>query len=522
MLSRSKSCVSIPSLIIEGMNRGPGARIRLLKPAAFQTTWCWRQDWISGGESMYGLLALFQILNVVQTNRIASEFVIPTQGTKRTLAKEPTVDLHSSERIHLDRVAQVTGLAVEQIARAFLSCAFPRSGWQGAPYLRWCPECLKSGHHALGFQIPIVHRCPGHGSQLIQRCPRCRVELPYKLHGASTAQPLFCCPTCKLDLVQELRTSTARPPLGKVVIAALHADASLLELCDSLPTRTGGVLTGAESMGYRELVLSMPSSVSRTMEFADFARNVMLSLAGRPSKLNLKPSLSYAEPQATFVTKSKPSLSCGWPKHIIPESDRQLIEAAAIYRRVARYLRRGVVREHRSCVQCACRRIWWPVLGSRTVALCPIAVAFIRWRMHWEGTGVPSLLLAEARSPPLGLVTWLAALAPVGSASWSRAMGEWLVKHVLARDLITSFDALLWRATESVKPGFMVWNRLAISEIPRTGWVCAGRGTASNPGRLYVMVSPADQAGRGGASHLIQGRRAHLRWHTDCLRRVDH
>jgi hypothetical protein len=493
-----------------------------MEPSVYQTAWCWRPDWISGGESMYCLLALFQILNVVQTNRIASEFVIPTQGTKRGLTKEPTVDLNSSERIHLHRVAQVTGLAVEQIARTFLVAAFPRSGWKGAPYLRWCPECLKSGYHALSFQIPIVHRCPGHDLQLIQRCPRCRVELPYKLHGASTAQPMFCCPTCKFDLVQELRTSSSRAPLGKGVIDSFHADASLLELCDSLPTRTGGVLTGAESMGYRELVLSMPRSVSGLMEFADFARNVMLNLAGRPSMLNLKPSLSYAEPQPTFGKKSKPSLSCGWPKHIIPESDRQLIEAAAIYRRVARHLRRGVVREHRSCVQCACRRLWWPVLGSRTAALCPTAVAFIRWRMHWEGTGVPSLLLGEPRSPPLGLVTWLAALAPVGSASWSRAMSEWLVKHVLARDLIASFDALLQQATESVKPGVMVWSRLTISEMPRTGWVCAGRGTAANPGRLYVMSASADQRGLRDTSHPIQGRRAHLRWHANCLRRVDH
>lgn len=510
--------------MIEPNELSRGARIRLLKRLPVQPSWCWRPQWVFGGESFYGLLALFQDFNVVQANRITSEFVFQRGSARGPIAKAPSVDLHSPDRIHIDHFARVTGLAVDAVQRTFLTGAFPRSGWQGAPFLRWCPECLKSHFHALIFQVPIVHRCPGHGLELLERCPRCRTELPYKLHGSCAALPLYCCVACKLDLLQGLRTSTVCQPLDKAVATAIHAEASLLELCDSLPTRTAGVLTGARSMGYRELVLSVPRGTGDLAEFADFARAVMRSLAGHFSKVHLTPSLSYAEPYGVLTGKctEAPSMSCGWPKHQIPRSDRHLVQAACIYRVVSRHLRKDVLRAHRQCFHGACKRLWWPILASSTTGLCPVALAFIRWRMHWEGTSVPSLLLAEPRSAPLGLVTWLASTAPVGSASWTNAMSEWLMLHVLARDLLASFDSLLRQARHSVQTDSVVWSRLTIAELPRTGWVCAGRGTVGNLGRLFVMAPSGDISCHQSLTDDETSHRAHLRWHADCLRRLEH
>lgn len=507
----------------EFSTRGSGFRIVLGESSTAGPSWCWRSDWICGAESMYGLLGLFQLLNVIPSRRLVSEFAAQTAIPRRPQAKVPTLDLHDPQQLDIPRLAMAMSLKPGTLKTAFLCEHFQRSLWQGSPYLRWCPECIKSALHPIIFQLPVIHSCPAHGVELLDRCPRCRTPIPYKLYGASTAVPLFFCHACKYDLLQKIRESLIRPAPTSLVMEALAAETSVLELCDRLPTRTGEILTGADSRAYRELLLSTPRRSNGAVEFANFAMRVMDSLAGKEPDNSLRPSHVFVEPR---IFRCKPivtrTFSCGWPKHLISTSDKRLIQAALVYRAMRRNLWRRRIHEHHLCTKSICTRLWWPIAGTETPVLCPIATAFIRWRMFWEGVSVPSVLCGYPQSPPLGLIAWLALVAPVGSASWSDATCNWLLKHVLGCELLASFEALLIQAYKDVAQDHIVWSRVVLQDLPRVGWVCAGRGSVNNPIRLYVMAGTGYNVQLNLRPVLMHGGHHHRRWHQECLHRVEH
>jgi hypothetical protein len=509
--------------MIDSGPRGLGSRIVLCGPSAVDPGWCWRPDWICGGESAYGLLGLFQLLNVIRTRALVIEFAAQPAITRRPREKVPTLDLYDPQQFDMPHLAKAMCLELDALKKAFLCELFQHSLWKGSPCLRWCPECIKSALHPILFQLPVVHSCPAHSVELLDRCPRCRTSIPYKLYGASTAVPLFFCHACKYDLLSEVRDSLVRPAPTPSVLEALAAETSVLDLCDRLPTITGGVLTGADARAYRELALSIPRRSNHTAGFPNFAKQVMASLAGKDSDNSLRPSYVLVEPRAL---RCKPAaadkFSCGWSRHLISPSDKRLIQAALVYRTVRRNLWRRRIYGHRQCTKSTCMKIWWPVVGSQTTALCPISTAFIRWRMFWEGTSVPTGLCGDPQSPPLGLIAWLGLVAPVGSASWSDAASNWLLKHVLGCELLASFDALLIQAYKDLEQDHIVWNRVALDELPRVGWVCAGKGSRNNPLRLYVMPNSEFNVEAGLSPGFPREGRQHWHWHQECLSRVEH
>lgn len=499
--------------------RGSGSRIVLCEPSAAGTGWCWRPDWICGAESVYGLLGIFQLHNVVRTRTLVSEFAARSAEAEGLRSKVPTLDLYDPLQFDIPRLAETMRLQPEVLKKAFLCELFQQSQWHGSPYLRWCPECIKSALHPILFQLPVVHSCPAHYVELQDQCPRCRTPIPYKLYGSSTAVPLFFCHACKYDLLRNIRDTLIRTAPTPLVMEALAAETSVLDFCDRLPMRTGGILTGADARAYRELVLSIPRRSNDAARFASFAKQVMASLAGNEADSSLRPSHVFLEARAyRGKSNAAESFSCGWSKHLIPTSDKRLVQAALVYRAVRRNLWRRRVRDHRQCVNTICKKLWWPIVGSEMQAVCPIATAFIRWRMYWEGTSVPTVLCGYPQSPPLGLIAWLSSVAPVGSASWSDTASNWLLKHVLGRELLISFDALLIQACKDLAENHTVWNRVVLNELPRVGWICVGRGSSINPVRLYFMPSAGYNI-QPGPPH---GSRNHWRWHQECLRRVEH
>lgn len=498
-----------------------GVRIRLQQPSSTNPTWCWRPDWLVGGESIYGLLNIFQLLNVVSARRVANEFGPQLPNLRKPFARSPILDLNDPSRLQVDRIAEVTGLSPAVVRDGFISLRFPRSGWLGSPHLRWCPECAMSAFHAVMFQLPLVHRCPGHQEVLRDRCPRCHSRIPYKLDGSTSGSLLFSCPSCKADLIPSLRASFMRRPMNDRVPSALSSEAAILELCDRLPTRTGSVLTGPEYMGYRELLMAMPTLEMDIDRFAGFVHGVLEDLAN--SNGQLQPSASYTQSFATGKRRQhKQGGRTGWPQHLVAISDLPLVQAASLYRSTRRWLSRNFLRGHCRCVRAACRRLWWPVIGSSTSAFCPVAIAFVRWRMVWEGVSVPAMLLSEPRTTPLGLVTWLSSRAPVGSASWTHAVSDWLVAQILGRELQSSFRYLLDQASDSLSRDQVCWSRVALNELPKTGWVCAGKGVSRSPVRLYVM-NPSGSLADAAPFRFVAGADSrHLRWHRDCIFRIEH
>ncbi len=456
-------------------------------PKAPTPQWCWRDDWVQRGESIYSLIGLFEALNVVGGRQIRAEFVDAVQpGTSRFLI-QPTLDLLRPDRFRAAWFATVIRQQIDVVNQSFVSEAFPVSGWVGHRQLFWCPQCVKSGYHAPLFQLPMIYECPAHHCPLESRCPRCRSSFPYQL-TTNSATPLFCCPGCKLDLAPGMRKGRRRP-LGAEEIRMLGHRAELMKFCDSLPTMVSEALDTPVAPRGGDVIVSPPALRVAEPDFKTFVTQVLASLrsANQADWDRCEPSFSYVDNgQAVRRINGKLiAARSGWSDHLVPASDWGLHRAAALYRCVRRHLWQTVVRPHRRCVTAVCRRLWWPIIGCETPSFCVVAAAFIRWRVQWESAVRCTDLMAAAISPPLGLVTWLAS-APVGPAAGTKIVESWLVDHVLAGDLINTFESML--AEEIARPyGEPIrWSRARASFADHACWVCTGRGTKHHPARLFV------------------------------------
>lgn len=493
--------------------------IRLLTPPSTSKYWTWRSDWVTGFESVLCLLAYFQILNVVPTYRVASIFAASTMERRSARGRRQPVDLHRMDQIESHAVLDVMGLGADQIRKAFVSEAFPGSAWCASSHLRWCPRCVTRGFHGLVCQLGVQHVCPSHGLELLDRCPNCGGVIPYKLLTAKNAPLSFVCPACGNDLIGEFRRAMSPSPLRPVDVEAMESEQTIVHICDGLPTVMGGVLTAPDGKAFRELSFAVPRGVDGKRAFAEFAKGVMSGLSGGNGTV-MQPSNQFIEarPVAMQVRRSNGAAG-GWPVHVVRASDKRLRMACGLYRAVRREIWRGLLHQHHRCVISAAKTIWWPIMGEKTVAFCRPAMAFIRWRMFWEGLSDTSGLLARPRTTPLGLATWLSAIAPIGSASWSDRMCDWLVCHVLGRELLASFRTLLLQAhADMTEQRTMSWNRTSLESLPRVGWLCAGRGTYANPGRFFAMAVPAIDS----RDMTTTGMRSHRKWHDRALSKIVH
>lgn len=335
--------------------------------------------------------------------------------------------------------------------------------------------------------------------------------------------PLFCCPQCKLDLAPQLRTGSHKAPTRDHSTDALQERLKLMQFCDRLPMIAGDVLYGGRVGQVMDFAVSTPSAQADASEFTAFVTQVMMSIKPSPQVdwQRLPPSCSFAELRASssmHVRTAQRGAACGWPSHLIPRTDTGLMQAAAVYRSVRRHLWRTVTRGHHRCVASATKHLWWPLNGTRTSAFCPAAAAYIRWRILWECVPVATMLNARPTSAPLGLVKWLAAVAPIGPATWTSAVQRWLISEVLGRDLLTSFDTLLREERERPIDELVMWARGPAHAMAGTCWVCAGRGTVTRPAQLFVRASqPANPEGAG-----LPSNRPHFRWHLQALKLIQH
>ena len=464
-------------------------RVCLDEPKVARPEWCWRDDWVQGGESVYSLLGQFQVLNAVGGKQVRAAFVDAPRPASFDRLLAPSVDLHDVKHFKLASFAAAVRLSFDVIRLSFVNEAFPTSGWRSYPNLRWCPECAKSGYHAPMFQLPMIHDCPAHGRALEHRCPRCRSNLPYRLLTAVRA-PLFCCPVCKHDLAAPLREGV-RKGLATADIETLNHQAALLRFCDGLPTVVARAVENVRSTNSVDVRVSSPNARVSEEEFRSFVVRVLASLETR-SQMDwnqCEPSYTYIEGHA-FSAKARGSQAtlpaAGWPDHLVSPSDPGLCRAAALYRCVRRHLWRTVVRPHHRCVWAACERMWWPIVGSQTPPFCPVAAAFLRWRLRWESVIRLSDFLSTPSGPPLGLVAWMAS-APIGAASFSGVVQAWLIEHVLGCDLMNVFDATLDEELRRGASEPINWAREWIDGAGDSCWVSVGRGSKSQPIRLFMF-----------------------------------
>ena len=468
----------------------PPARLVLDMAAPAAPSWCWREDWRIGGESSYCLLGLFQALNVVSNKRLVAEFFDPVRHRNGREIKLHQVDLRSTETLRVARLTRALRQSADEVAESFVLKAFEQGGARSYSTLRWCPICIRAGYHANIFQMPVSQCCPAHRETLLSRCARCSSPIPYRLDPVAVV-PLFSCVHCGLDLIPKLRAGWKKPTLEASVLARLNEHAKLMQFCDRLPLLAAEFLQTSLVPSRANFVVAAPKAGETAARYSAFVTQVMSALAS-------KPQLDWQDPDDACSFSERPLPKCranvvnsaapGWPRHLIPSSDSRLIQAACVYRSVRRHVWRRVLRRHHRCVTSACRHLWWSLRDTETLTICPVATAFLRWRMQWESVPIATMLRGRPTVSPLGLVSWLASAAPLGSAEWTPKVDEWLTEQVLGRDLLHDFFATLRDELRRPADGRVPWSPSPAHALGGTCWVCAGRGTISSPARLFVRA----------------------------------
>lgn len=168
------------------------ARIVLDLHEVPEQTWCWRDDWVTGWDSIYGLLSKFAKLNSVDASLLVRNFLKSDVDKKTALIRNPEIDLRNSDFLDRQLISSIMRLNPESVSRAFTADVFPSGHRKIAAFLRWCPECMASGFHAAVHQIDFLSSCPLHGERMRTECPKCHAIQPYRLNKQSFTKPFAC------------------------------------------------------------------------------------------------------------------------------------------------------------------------------------------------------------------------------------------------------------------------------------------------------------------------------------------
>ncbi len=476
------------------------ARIILDRPDPIETGWCWREDWITGFDSAYGLFSKFASLNAMGAREVAHIFASRVSGRRTAILRAPNVDLRTSELFDLSAMASILRLDSEQIRHAFLLEKLATRRRTCGDHLRWCPQCAKRGFHTAVFQLDLVTACPVHGCKLRCDCPKCHTKIPYRLKTDLFAKP-FTCPSCKEDFAPALRTPTTRSLRMResstdwitnlVTFFTFEDEIVPVKMELNRRRRLLGIGEAVFSTGdWRRIQSEYTAFVTQALE--DLRADTVggqRALAFNQVSLTLKLPIQHCEkprdvrrrrarPMPVYgELKSSSLLKKGW--------DAPLQSSYLLYSAVRRHLWRHVVRKHRDCTAVAARQMWWHMEGERTTAFCPVAEAFLRWRMYWEGCGTPRHLLAPMTKDPLGLVGWLGWGAPICPLGWTWDAERWVADHILARTLLGSFREFLQIALRDHARGKIFWNSHALTGKYESYWAIAGKDTPRSPVRLY-------------------------------------
>lgn len=487
----------------------PGSRVEL--------QWCWRDDWSSGFDSAYSLFMKFALLNHVTAKEIAKVFVNHSCGLRSSICSRPDVDLRDSSVFNREAFAQVLRISPDQIRAAFLFDLIPTSSLHSCDFLRWCPHCLQHGFHCALYQIASTAYCPIHQEALGDRCGDCNAQIPYRLTSKNLSHP-FCCPTCKSDMAPAIRNERRHafiPRLSeKSFISQLTRYFQREEKL--IPRRTALALK--QQIGRGDLLFSKPDEHGYLSRYVGFMSQV-LAMEGYPASNRQAPlaiervertvrglsrRVEYADDEEEETNGERSFWPDGeldkLPKNTVHDD---LTSIKAIYRCLRRHFWRHHVREHRQCVVSACRHLWWNMAGEITASFCPVAEAFIRWRMMWEGCGTPRYLFGKPESELYGVLGWISARPSPCPAYWAEGTRLWVLDHIYAAACVESFREKLIGAQKNEARGMQLWESHAPVIRYDTYWAVAGADTSDHPATVYVRcpmpafhVYPANGSGQ--------------------------
>ncbi|MGB8420290.1 hypothetical protein [Paraburkholderia sp.] len=436
--------------------------------------WCWRDDWQAPGQSAFALLAKFQRLNALSCTAIADYF--GHREGRRSVPRD--IDLRDVRQFDVRRLTDVLRLPLEDIARAFTMPSH-LAGVIAAPTLRWCERCAREGMHLTAFQMRARRLCPVHHTALEDRCPRCGLEIPFRLRPDVFRTP-FACPSCATPWIAPLR--------------------------DLDDLRVDDAYRRVLSRWIASTVLNGPPVARRRRSRRAIAQDDPQP-APADDAWNVCRADEQSEPQYAQWTQ---------PPDTTVRGDELLSRARSCYKAIRRQIMRRYGGQHHGCIVSAARHLCWRMDGRSTTPFCSIALAVLRWRTKWEGFGVPQALLHAPLHAPLGIVIWLSRYAPVPRDEWSESTSQWFTLHLFAIACIDSFYTFLREAQQARRHERIVWWPFPSDDFPRRELIVRGRDRPDDPARFRLTSFETGQGG-GAAPTRVPGGLVHRKQHVQLL-----
>jgi hypothetical protein len=510
------------------------ARIILDQPLKIERGWCWRDDWATGFDSAYGLFSKFAKLNAMGARELANLFIDRDCGQRTAILRAPKVDLRSSELFDVEEVARHLRLETAHVRNAFLLDQLVNSRRKSSDVLRWCPRCAASGFHSPVFQLNLLGVCPAHGQAIRSRCPKCKAEIPYRLQ-ANVFEAPFCCSSCFTDLAPALRNPKTRSLLLRE--AETKWIPNLVELFafeDKMVPLKLELNRKRKLLGMGEVAIATADWHRVTAEYTGFVKQVIDDLEseriGSQRGLHFNQvavTIKHPSSRAVFrnaerrhrARRSKTPTDIPTSSILKRGWDDRLRASYLVYDAVRRHLWRHVLHDHQDCIAAAGKHLWWHMEGERTASFCPVAEAFLRWRMYWESCGTPCYLFKPMRKDPFGLAGWMAANAPICPPDWSWESEQWVSDHVLGQACISSFGDCLNIAIQDCRRGRIEWNGHAIGGSHSAYWAVAGRDIPGCPVRLYEQTNVREVL--ENVVRQYSGIKSHRHDHRAALTRIE-
>lgn len=498
------------------------ARIVLDLHEAPEMAWCWRDDWATGWDSIYGLLSKWAKLNSIDAPALVNLFLRGDTGKKVTLIRNPGIDLRNADLLDRQLIASNLRLSPEYVSRAFTADVFPSGHRKIAEFLRWCPECLSNGFHAAVHQIDYLGTCPIHGTRMLTKCPKCHAQQPYQLNRASFEKPFSCCKCGYIfaGLVYEPATKSLQ--LDATQASCIADTTKLARYADEVLILAFEVDRTSWSRGHGRFAIAKADLLRDYSQYAGFVTSVLDALQADRQQFALSldrvAKVGRGIPALLPNRRKRPEWG-GGKKGCKFQWAPSLRRYYTLYLAIRRYLWRHVIQGHQKCCRSASEKLWWSVNGSTIPQFCLIAESFLKWRMFWEGCPSPSDLWRTQTNVPRGIVNWINESAPMFHFGWTEEGENWVSGHCFVLKCLSTFRDLLADASK-VNQGAVSWTQPSFSGAFEIYWAVCGNDNDISPLVLFTQIrSDIDLA---TISEIYRGGHEHYAWHLKQLATVTH
>jgi len=503
-------------------------RILLDTYRAESEQWSWRPAWHVCGESVCTLFWKFAQLNQMTAKELAQLIANRTSGRRTAICIKPDVDLRDASVFDLDVIGQILRTNRATIRQSFLFEVLPGSVLRSHERLRWCVQCMEQGFHSPLFQMRQTRTCPLHAQPLLDCCPQCRREIPYRLSTPFLAKP-FHCPHCGYDFAPMMASERPR------ILQLSHEEASQITLLLKFYKRADVESVSVSDAAHlfitaqKARVFHVDLNESDVQShYASFMAQALADLV--PGQLELEGDLC-AKPVTCSVRGYlhhigyEDSSECDEQENRINPEENDVAESTSqqfmailenTYRGIRRHLWRRVFMDHRSCIVSAAFCLRNDMHSKSTCGFCPHALAFIRWRMLWEGCGTPRYLFAKRPAKFFGILGWHLARPSPAPENWSTETKAWIAGHIFSSTCLASLAEISKLAMTACEEDVVLWEKRKSAVDYTCLWAVAGRDRREQPATIYLRHEPL----RHVSAFTIRGMAEHRRRHEADMGRL--